>query len=83
MHIVAIHSISKPDKFWSAGKSAVIPPHLKLHTIFPSADGAKGVCLWEGESLSTVKQFVETLTSGLSSNEYIVVESANALGLPK
>jgi hypothetical protein len=82
MYIVAIHTISNPDKFWSLAKSTAVPAHLKLHTVFPSTDGAKGTCLWEGESLPTVKQFVETLTSGLSKNEYMVVEPTNAMGLP-
>jgi hypothetical protein len=30
-----------------------------------------------------VKQFVETLTSAISRNEYMAVESANAMGLPR
>jgi hypothetical protein len=83
MYIVATHSISNPDKFWTAAKTLAVPSHLKLHTVFPSTDGAKASCLWEGESLPTVKQFVETITSGLASNEYMVVEAKNALGLPK
>jgi hypothetical protein len=83
MYIVATHTISRPDKFWAAAKTLQVPPHLKLHTVFPSTDGAKASCLWEGDSLPTVKQFVETITSGLASNEYMPVEAANALGLPK
>ena len=50
MYIVAIHTISNPEKFWDAAKTLNVPPGLKLHTVFPSTDGAKGVCLWEGES---------------------------------
>ena len=82
MYVVATHSISNPDKFWTAAKTLAVPSHLKLHTVFPSPDGAKASCLWEGDSLPTVKQFVETITSGLASNEYMV-EAKNALGLPK
>jgi hypothetical protein len=83
MYIVATHTISNPDKFWSAAKTLSVPAHLKLRTVWPSTDGAKASCLWEGDSLPTVKEFVETITSGLATNEYMVVEAANAVGLPK
>lgn len=83
MYIVAIHSISNPEKFWSAAKTLSVPPHIKLHTVFPSTDGAKGTCLWEAESLPAMKQFLEPVTKGLASNEYMVVEAANAVGLPR
>ena len=59
------------------------PAALKLHSVFPSTDGARGTCLWEAQSVDAVKQFVETLTSAFSRNEYMVVEAANAMGLPR
>jgi hypothetical protein len=83
MYIVANHTISNPEKFWSAAKSMTIPQPIKLLCVFPSADGAKGTCLWHAQSLEALKQFVEPLTSGLAKNEYMVVEAANAVGLPK
>jgi hypothetical protein len=83
MFIVAIHNISDPEKFWTAARNLTIPTHVKLHTVFPSTDGAKGVCLWQGESLAVVKPLVDSLTGGLSVNEYIPIEANNAMGLPK
>jgi hypothetical protein len=83
MYIVAIHSISNPEKFWSAAKTLSLPPHIKLHTVLPSTDGAKGTCLWEADSLAAMKQFLEPVTSGVASNEYMVVAAANAVGLPR
>ncbi len=83
MYIVAIHSISNPEKFWSAAKTLSIPSHVKLLSVFPSTDGAKGICLWQGESLAIVKPLVDSLTSGLSANEYVPIEASNAVGLPK
>jgi hypothetical protein len=83
MYIVAIHTISNPEKFWTAAKSLAVPPHIKLHTVFPSTDGAKGMCLWQAESLSAMKQFLEPVTSGVASNEYMVVADADAVGLPR
>jgi hypothetical protein len=83
MFIVAIHNISNPEKFWGAAKTLQIPPHVKLHSVFPSTDGAKGICLWQGESLAIVKPLVDSLTTGLSVNEYVPIDSSNAAGLPK
>ena len=83
MYIVANHSISNPDKFWSLAQTTQVPPALKLHCVFPSTDGARGTCLWEAQSFDAVKHFVETLTSGISQNDYMIVEAAHALGLPK
>jgi hypothetical protein len=83
MFIVAIHNISNPAKFWAAAQNLSIPSHVRLHTVFPSTDGAKGVCLWQGESLEVVKPLVDSLTGGLSVNEYIPIEAKSAMGLPK
>lgn len=83
MYIVANHTISDPAQFWGLAKSTPVPSPLKLHSVFPSTDGARGTCLWEAPSLDAVKQFVETLTSAFASNEYMVVEAANAMGLPR
>jgi len=82
MYTVAIHTISNPTKFWSAAKSLEVPPALKLHSVLPSTDGAKAVCLWEGDSLPSIRQFVDRVTTGLASNEYVPIEAANAVGLP-
>jgi len=83
MYTIAIHTISNPEKFWSAAKTLKVPAPLKLHTVFPSTDGAKAVCLWEGEALPAIKQFVEQITSGVATNEYMPVEASSAMGLPK
>jgi hypothetical protein len=83
MYIIAIHNISNPEKFWEAAKSLSIPSHVRLHTVFPSTDGKKGVCLWQGESLAVVRPLVDSLTGGLSTNEYIPIAAESAMGLPK
>jgi hypothetical protein len=83
MYVVANHAISNPEKFWGLASTTPVPPPLKLHCVFPSTDGARGTCLWEAQSVDAVKHFVETLTSGISKNDYMVVEATHAVGLPK
>ena len=83
MYIVANHSISNPDKFWTLAQSLAIPAHIKLHCVFPSADGARGTCLWQAESIEVVKQFLDPMTNGIAKNDYMSVQAENAVGLPK
>ena len=83
MYIVVNHAISNPEKFWGLAKAMTVPAPLKLHSVFPSTDGAKGVCLWQGESLAVVKPLVDSLTGGLAVNEYIPIQAEQAVGLPK
>jgi hypothetical protein len=83
MYIVVNHTISNPAQFWGLAKSTPVPSPLKLHSVFPSTDGARGTCLWEAPSLDAVKQFVEALASAFARNEYMVVEAASAMGLPR
>jgi hypothetical protein len=82
MHVVAIHSISDPDKFWGTADESKLPEGVALHSAFPNEDGSRAVCLWEADSLDTVKQLVEDTVGDVSSNEFFEVNASNAQGLP-
>jgi hypothetical protein len=82
MHVVVIHSISDPDKFWSAAGAGELPEGVALHTSFPNDDGSRAVCLWEADSLDEVRQTVEGTVGDVSNNEYFEVNASNAQGLP-
>ena len=81
MHIVAIHNISDPEKFWSAVQTTPIPEAITLHSSLPNKGGSRAVCHWEAESLDAVRDLVEGTVGQFSSNEYYEVEMANAMGL--
>jgi len=83
MYIVVNHAISNPEKFWGLAKAMTVPAPLKLHSVFPSTDGARGTCLWEAQSVDAVRQFVDGATNAFSRNDYMAVEAGNAVGLPK
>jgi hypothetical protein len=82
MHIVVIHSISDPDKFWSAADESEPPEGIALHSALPNDDGSRAVCLWKADSVDSVKQLVEDTVGDVSSNEYFEVNATNAQGLP-
>jgi hypothetical protein len=80
MHVISIHTVSDPQAFWS-GKLD-LPEGTELPIVLPSADGRHGVCVFETDSLETVRQLVDGATAAVSSNEFYAIDSSNALGLP-
>jgi hypothetical protein len=80
MHIIAIHSISDPERFWSG--SLDLPEGTTLHSALPNNDGTRGVCVWESDSVGTVRQLLENAAGEISNNEYFEINATTAQGLP-
>jgi hypothetical protein len=82
IHVIAIHAISDPEKFWSAAADLDLPQGTALHSAIPNQDGSRAVCIWESDSVGTVRDFVEGEVGDVSDNEYYEVNDKNAMGLP-
>jgi hypothetical protein len=82
MYILVQHTISEPDAFWSAADPAAVPPPLKLHHTFPTRDGSHAACLWETESVSALRDFLESAVGRYSRNEYFEVENREGVTMP-
>ena len=82
MFIVAHHTISDPETFWTAASTVTIPDHLKLFQVLPSEDLSQGWCLWQAESIDALQSFLDPATATSARNAYFAVETAHALGLP-
>ena len=84
MYIVVEHQISDPGAFWSAAAAAAphLPAGVSLHQTLPNAEGTRAVCLWEADSVDTVRNLIEPLAGTLSRNEYFAVDIGKAQGLP-
>jgi hypothetical protein len=82
-YIVAIHDISDPDRFWSAAASSTLPPDIALHATYPRSDGSKAVCLWEADSIETVRDLVGSVMGDASRNEFFEADTQHpgALGM--
>jgi hypothetical protein len=80
MYVVAIHSISDPRAFWAAQLD--LPEGTTLPTAVPNADGTRGICIFESDSVDTVRNLVESAAGQISKNEYFAVDEQNAKGLP-
>jgi hypothetical protein len=82
MYAIAIHSISDPEKFWAGAAELQVPAGTTLHSVLPNKEGTRAVCVWEADSLDTVRDFVDPATQGISDNEYFEANKQNAVGLP-
>jgi hypothetical protein len=80
MYVIAIHSISDPKAFW--GGQLDLPEGTTLPCVLPNGDGTRGVCIFESDSVDTVRNLVESAAGQISTNEYFQVNAQNALGLP-
>jgi hypothetical protein len=80
MHIVAIHQISDPGTFWGGEMNP--PEGTALHSAIPNEDGTRAVCVWESDSVDTVRDYVDGNVGHVSNNEFFAVNEQNAVGLP-
>jgi hypothetical protein len=81
--VSVIHRIAEPEAFWGQVESTPIPEGIRLHSALPNQEGNKAVCLWEGDSLDSVRTLVEETVGQVSDNEYFEVDPARAQGLPE
>jgi hypothetical protein len=87
MFIVATHDISDPAKFREVAETAAaegmdLPDGVTLHGSFPSTDATRCVCLWQADSVTTVRDIVEGVLGAAAVNDYYEVGSEIAIGLP-
>ncbi len=80
MYVIAIHSVSDPAAFW--GAQLDLPEGTELPFVAPSADGARGVCVFKSDSVDTVRNLVDGAAGVISSNEFHAINEDKAQGLP-
>jgi hypothetical protein len=86
MHIVVQHRITDPEKFFSMDAEEVSgggPPGVQGLTFFPSQDQTLAVCVWEADSIDSVRDYLDPATAGASENTYFEVDGERAMGLPQ
>jgi hypothetical protein len=83
MHVVAIHDITDPERFYTAVEAGMkeMPPGMKVRTLLPSTDGSKAVCHWEAESVESVRTLVDGTTRDASNNQFFEAKIEDAIGV--
>ncbi len=85
MHILVEHRIVDLDKFNSMDAADVAQgggPGFKLQQFLPPQDGSTATCLWEADSIDSLREWLEPATAGVTENTYIPIDDENAIGLP-
>ncbi len=86
MHVVAVHRITDREKFFSMNAEEVAtggPPGLQGKQFYPAKDGPVAVCLWEADSIESLRDYLDPATEGVAENTYFEVDVDNAMGLPQ
>jgi hypothetical protein len=77
MYVSIIHRISDPQRFEEAEERALeegLPEGLSLPIHAANSDHTTVICIWEGESVEAVKDYVESVVGEYSENEYHAME---------
>ena len=85
MFIIAHHKVSDPETFWAKAQAVVssAPEGAKLDAVYPSQDGKTGTCIWEGNSVAEIQNFLDDAAAGLATNFCYEVNEEVAIGLPQ
>ena len=85
MYVVVQHRVKDPKFFLadipSVAKNA--PPGVHPRMFCPSSDATVAVCLWQADSIESVRQYVDSATGDASENTYFEVSKEHAVGLPE
>ena len=84
------HTINDAQK-WEQGKQRVmskvqagtLPAGLKPLLIIPGTNQKNTFCLWEADSIDTLRKFIDGESGAAARNEYFQVDTKNAVGLPE
>jgi hypothetical protein len=84
MFILVQHSISDPAATWKRvqQRRASEPPQFKLHHSIPTPDGSHAICIWEAESISALKNYLDPALGPAAKNEYFEVVNKEGVAFP-
>jgi DNA polymerase/3'-5' exonuclease PolX len=88
MHVSVHHIITDPKKWeqvtqnmMAAIEQGRLPQGLKALMYLPGTDARKADCLWEAQSLDTLRNFLDREIGTAARNDYFQINTATAFGL--
>jgi hypothetical protein len=89
MYIGIHHTINDAQK-WEQGtqsvmskvKGGTLPAGMKPVFFIPATNKKTTFCVWEADSVDTVRKFVDRETGTAARNDYFEVDTKNSMGLP-
>jgi hypothetical protein len=84
MFIAVQHTIRDPKKFWEGASQVLsnIPKGSSLHQSFSAPDGKRAICIWESESVDTLRKFLEPMIREISQNDYFAIGNKEGVVMP-
>ena len=87
MFVGVMHRIKDPKAMVERGESlgdpANAPPGVVGHQFCPSTDLSVATCLWEGDSVDAVRDYIDGTLGDASENSYFEVSTERAMELPQ
>ena len=77
MFVTVLHHIHDPEGFDAAEQKALeggLPSHVALPIHAATIDQSFGVCIWEGESVESIRDVVEGAVGAWARNEYFQMD---------
>ena len=82
MYVVVVHNIKNPEIAFARGEKLVknedAPAGVRGLQFYPSTDGSIVTCLWESESVETVREYVDSTLGDSSENTVYEVNADEA-----
>jgi hypothetical protein len=87
MYVGVIHKVKDPQAMLSRGQSlgnpANAPTGVRPVEFFPATDLTAATCLWEADSVETVRDHIDGTLGDSCENSYFEISTEHALGLPQ
>jgi len=85
--IVVQHTIKEVPTAFARGQNLLdgrgAPSGVQVRKFYPSTDQLAVFCLWEGNSVDELREYVDATLGDSSENAYFEVDAEQAVGLPE
>jgi hypothetical protein len=90
MHVGIYHTINDAKKWEqtlqsvkSKVEAGTLPAGVKPVCFIPATSQKTTFCVWEAESIDSVREFIDRESGTAARNDYFEVDTKNAMGLPE
>jgi hypothetical protein len=87
MYVAVVHRVKDPQAMLERGQAlndpANAPSGVVGHQFCPSKDLSAATCVWEGDSVDAVRDYIDGTLGDSSDNTYFEINTEYAQGLPQ
>lgn len=87
MYVGVVHKVEDPQAMLSRGEPlndpANAPAGVRPLQFFPAKDLTAATCLWESDSVETLRDYIDGTLGDSCENSYFEISTEHAQGLPQ